>query len=1189
MLSRISIKKPFTVLVAVILIIVFGVVSYMKMTPDLFPKIDLPYVIVMTSYQGSTPEESEAEVTAPMEQQMATLADLKNIQSVSGEGYSMIMLEFNSDADLDTVSVDIRDKIDIVSGRWNENVTKPTIMKLNPDMMPVTVAAVNMKGKTSARISDLLNEELLRQLEGTDGVASVSGSGMVENSIHVELDQDKIDKTNKKVRDAVLSRYAQASGQLEDGISSAGSQQEKIDDSKKGITEAQIQLAKQTEASRILLQRNKNQLEDQLTLDPTLAPYIVPRISAIEEAISNLNIQSQIGASRLSNAMSETVSAGAMLSMTVDQLQSSLNEINAQGVSALSSADLTGILTMGNISSILEAQNFAMPAGYITENGTDMMVSLGDKFKSINEIEELVLLDTGIPGTGPVTVADVAKVRDFSDSENVYAKINGEAGVLLTFSKQSDYPTTETAGNIQDKFKELEKKYDGLEFTTLSDQGEYIYMAIASVLQNLFLGAVLAILILMFFLRDIRPTLITALSIPISVTFAIALMYFTGITLNVISLAGLAVGVGMLVDNSIIVIENIYRLRSLGYSNIQAALSGVTQMSGAITASTLTTVCVFIPIVFVEGITREIFVDMALTVTYSLMASLLVALTLVPVMGRGFLKDASAKTVLSRNSRYILKYRKAVRYVLSHKSMVMIIAALLLVASSALAFSRGFEYMPPMSTPEISVDIELPKENTLKETAGTCDKIAEQIKDTKGVETVGVMLSSNTAAMFGFTADLKDYSRVSMYVLLDEDKTELNPSISKKIKETGEKYGCEMIVSGDVDMSSYSAMGGSGIVANIYADDLDDLRKFSSRVEKKLGTIKGTENISDSEEDAVPEVKITVNKNKAMEKGFTTAQIYAQVSAALTTEQNATSMTYDGNRRDIVVTTSENSKTDLDKLKNLELVASNQGTGEAETAGGSGTKKVKLSEIADISNDRALETIVHDKQKRTIQVTSEVEKGQNVTKITEKARDSVEKMNIPSGTEVEFTGENETIMDAMKQLVQMLLLGLLMIYLVMVAQFQSLRAPFIVMFTVPLAFTGGLLGLLITGNDVSVVSMIGFIMLMGVIVNNAIVLIDTVNRLRKEGMDKREAIEEAGSIRLRPVLMTALTTALALMPMAFGFGEGAEMMQPVAIVCIGGLVYATFMTLLVIPVMYDVLSRKKTAVISEEELTIIDE
>ncbi len=1188
MLSRISIKKPFTVLVAVILIIVFGVVAYMKMTPDLFPKIDLPYVIVMTSYQGSTPEESEAEVTSPMEQQMASLEDLKNIQSVSGEGYSMIMLEFSSDADLDTVSVDIRDKIDLVSGSWNENVTKPTVMKLNPDMMPVTVAAVNMKGKTSSRISDLLNEELLRQLEGTDGVASVSGSGMVENSIHVELDQDKIDKTNKKVRDAVLSQYVQASGQLEGGISYAEAQQDKTDDSKKEITEGQVELAKQTEASRILLQRNKDQLEAQLSLDPSLAPYIVPRISAIEEAISNLNIQSQIGSSRLSNAMSETVSAGAMLSMTVDQLQSSLNEINTQRDSALSSADLTGILTMSNISSILGAQNFAMPAGYITENGTDMMVSLGDKFKNISEIEELVLLDTGIPGTEPVTVADVAQVRDFSDVENVYAKINGEDGVLLTFSKQSDYPTTETAANIQDKFKELEKEYDGLEFTTLSDQGEYIYMAIDSVLQNLFLGAVLAILILMFFLRDIRPTLITAFSIPISLTFAIALMYFTGVTLNVISLAGLAVGVGMLVDNSIIVIENIYRLRALGYGKIQAAFSGVKQMSGAITASTFTTVCVFIPIVFVEGITREIFVDMALTVTYSLMASLFVALTLVPVMGRGFLKTVSANTVLSRNSKYVLKYRKAVRYVLAHKSRVMIIATLLLVASSAVTFSRGFEYMPPMSTPEISVDIELPKENTLQETAETCDRIAEKIRNTEGVETVGVMLSSNTAAMFGFTADLKDYSRVSMYVLLDKDKTELNPSISKKIKEAGEKYGCEMIVSGDVDMSSYSAMGGSGIVANIYSDDLDDLREFSSRVEKKLRTVKGTDNISDSEEDSVPEIKITVNKNKAMEKGFTTAQIYAQVSAALATEQNATSMTYEGNKRDIVVTASENSKTDLEKLKDMELVASNQAAGEA-AAGEGGTEKVKLSEIADISKDKALETITHDKQKRTIQVTSEVKNGQNITKVTEKARDSVEKMDIPSGTEVEFTGENETIMDAMKQLVQMLLLGLLMIYLVMVAQFQSLRSPFIVMFTVPLAFTGGLLGLLITGNDISVVSMIGFIMLMGVIVNNAIVLIDTVNRLRKEGMDKREAIEEAGSIRLRPVLMTALTTALALTPMAFGFGEGAEMMQPVAIVCIGGLIYATFMTLLVIPAMYDVLSRKKTSVISEEELTIIDE
>jgi HAE1 family hydrophobic/amphiphilic exporter-1 len=342
-----------------------------------------------------------------------------------------------------------------------------------------------------------------------------------------------------------------------------------------------------------------------------------------------------------------------------------------------------------------------------------------------------------IDGINPIKLSDVATVSYSNHGEETYAKVNGDNGVMLSFTKQSSYATAVVADNIADKFEALEEEYEELEFTMLSDQGEYIHIVINSVLQNLGLGAILAIIILLFFLRDIRPTVITAVSIPISVIFAIVLMYFSGVTLNMISLSGLAIGVGMLVDNSIVVIENIYRLRALGYNRTQAAISGATQVAGAITASTITTICVFVPIVFVEGMTKDIFVDLALTVGYSLFASLIIALTLVPTMAKGMLVKETKAAILSSDSDIINKYKNLVKWSLTHKKIVVIGMVILLLASSGLAMMKGFIFMPSMSTPQISATIQMPEDSTLKETADTTDLISSEIQKVDGVNTVG--------------------------------------------------------------------------------------------------------------------------------------------------------------------------------------------------------------------------------------------------------------------------------------------------------------------------------------------------------------------------------------------------------------------------------------------------------------------
>lgn len=1218
MLSKFSVKKPFTVFIAVVIVIVFGVISYTKMTPDLFPNINTPYVIVMTTYPGASPEEAEAEITEPMEQQMATLSNIKNVTSVSAANYSVIQMEFSDEVNMDSISVDIREKIDQIEGNFPETAGTPVVMKINLDMMPVVTAAVGMEDKSSGEVSQFVKDNLQSPLEGVEGVASVSSMGMVNDDIQIVLSQDKIDKINEEVSAAINKQLGSAEGQINSGINAAKDGKKQIKDGKKALKEGQAQAAEQLAATKKKLQSSKKELEDlksngsqikilyksyeeakkdnpslalelekqirALGFEPEELPLIVEKIDnadkyikEINDALGQLDSQGMSATFELGTNYSDLSAAESTIEATVNQLQSALSEMESSKEAALSSADMTGVLTMENISAILNAQNFSMPAGYITDGEAEVLVSVGDKIKDKGELENLILFDMGIDGVEPIKLSDVATVSYTDNNSETYAKINGNNGVLMSFTKQSSYATAVVSENISEKFSQLENEYDNLEFTMLSDQGEYINIVINSVLQNLLLGALLAILILMFFLRDIRPTVITAVSIPLSVVFAIVLMYFSGVSLNMISLAGLAIGVGMLVDNSIVVIENIYRLRSMGYSKIQSAVSGAVQVSGAITASTLTTICVFVPIIFVNGITKDIFVDLALTVAYSLLASLIIALTLVPAMAKGMLVKEAKETVLNQSGRTIEKYRSIVKWSLNHKKTVLIIAVAMLFASVGLALSKGFVFMPSMSTPQISATVQMPEESTLKETSDTTDKIVDEIKKVDGVNTVGAMLSSDAMGMMGMSGAQQDVTSTMVYIVLDEDKAEKGKTIASKMEKLSEKYNCEIVTSADMDMSSMT--GGSGVSMTLYSDDLDLLRKTGANIERELSKMKELEEISSVDEESSQELRVVVDKNKAMKQGLTVAQIYQQLSQKLTKESTATTLTEGESGIDVVVENSTaNSFTRAD-LENFKLTSEKK----------DGTKEeVSLSSVADINTDASMNSINHDNQKRSLSVTASVKDGYNITHVTDDVKEMVkDKKLIPADVKAEYGGENEEIMDAMMQMMLMLVVGFILVYLVMVAQFQSLRSPFIVIFTIPLAFTGGMLALLICGQEVSVVSMMGFVMLMGVVVNNAIVLVDCINRFRLEGMSLEQAVVDAGAVRMRPVIMTAITTILGLLPLAAGMGTGAEMMQPVAIVCIGGLLYATLTTLIIIPIMYKMFAKKHMQKIKEEELEIL--
>lgn len=1346
MLPKLSVKKPMTIFVAVIVVIVLGIVSVFKMTPDLLPNMDFPYAIILTTYPGQTPETVESVVTKPLEQSLSTIDGVKTITSTSSDNYSILTLEFEDGTNMDTATVDMRGNLDTIKDAWPDGVGSPYLMKINPNMMPVAMVAVDYDGYDTVQISDYVNNELKNQLEGIDGVASVSTKGIVTQKENVIISQTKIDALNAKINDALndkfgdaekkisdakkelqdnISKAEQGSDTIEQSINDLNSQQEEVakqladaqGKAQSGYTEIlnakmqlldqqqsltatkqtltiayqtltqikekldslqdeKAQLTQQIEAFekiyndykdalsklanpdltdeqlaqvRAILAKideeldkygfPKEELEERLNnaknaltnvdkaitqtvealkgldtteekLDDTIAE-IADKISQVDggitqiaaavkgldnntvsvnQALSEIEKQQSLAAYQLSGGLSalntkqsEVNSALTQLNSAQEELKSASDELSDQKDKAKKAADMTNTVTISNVSNILTAQNFSMPAGYVSDDeNIKYLVRVGDKIDGDKEMQSLALFDTGIDGIGVVKLSDVADVFIADNSDEVFTKINGNSGVVFSFSKQSDAATATVSENIAKKLNSLTQENEGLHFTTLMDQGDYIDIIINSVLQNLLMGAVLAIIILYLFLRDIKPTLIVALSIPVSVIFALVLMYFSGVTLNMISLSGLAIGVGMLVDNSVVVIENIYRLRNLGVPPVKAALNGAKQVAGAIASSTLTTICVFFPIVFIEGLTRQIFMDMALTITYSLLASLIVALTLVPAMGQRMLRKVKP-VKHGMFDKMLGGYEKSIRFVLKHRAIALIAAVVLLFGSMFGAVARGFSFMPNMASTELSVTVSLDDSATMGDTIDAAQNLLDTLSEYDEFETVGVMTGSTTSLM-GLTGSVSssdaDKGSVMAYAVFKDDKVKNSESISKEIEAELQSIDGDVVVSGSSSSSSMSAMlGDDGVSIKLYGDDLKTLQNTAKDMAEKLAAVDGIDETDNGIGATSGEIKVTVDKTKAAKKSLTVAQVYQQIAAAITSETTSSTLTNSGKDLDVVVIKDENSDVTKNNIKDIKLTYTDKEGNE---------KTTKLSEVAEISDSESMNSITRSDQKRYIKVSGTLKDGYTNTDVSNKAKALFDDYKLPDGCSIEYSGSNESTMEAVNQMLLMMLLGVILIYLIMVAQFQSLKSPFIIMFTIPLAFTGGFLGLLITGFDVSVVALLGFVMLCGIIVNNGIVLVDYINNLRLEGKERREAIVEAGKTRMRPILITAITTVLGLSTMALGIGTGSEIMQPIAIVCIGGLLYATIMTLYIVPVIYDILSKKELRKVSESDLEEID-
>lgn len=1404
MFGKFSVRKPYTVLVAVVLVIVLGIVSFTKMTSDLLPNISFPYVLVMTTYPGASPETVEMVVTKPVESSMATVSNIEEISSVSNENYSMVILQFAQSADMNAVSLEIRENLDQIRSYWDDSVGNPIIMKINPDMLPVMIAAVGGKDMSAAEITDLTNDTIVPELESIEGVASVSGMGLLEESVNVIIRQEKIDAVNEQVFGSIDKEIDENMAELQENKQDIYDGQAELENAKRDLADSEAELAqKQQELndSKAELENSKKELADgrneladkksqlesgktelnskkdattkqlaeaetklltakadaeaaktHLQLEIQTAEATVKGLdSGIEQAqagvqmleqaitavngidatitmldqigdgmtfgnltsdqqenISQLCISAGISAPTADTTMGEIkaslsqVKAGilgsanvndvselqtkksdlestitdlesqkAMAAAPIDQYKSALSEVegnigkldsaltelyqgnlqaaiefaNAQttislgemqiasaesgldsaqkqleageeqiksgqeqldaGVDqikegydqindnaeqladalqqildgeeqieearedAYDQADMNGILTVDTVEQLLAAQNFSMPAGYVTEDGISYLIRVGDKPDTVEELKAMPILNVDMDGVDVITLGDVADVFMTDNSADIYTNVNGEPGILLTMQKQTGYSTGEVSDKILARFDELLEQNENLMLITLMDQGIYIDMVTDSIFNNIIFGAGLAILILLLFLRDMRPTAVIACSIPISIVAAVVCMYFSGVTLNVISLSGLALGIGMLVDNSIVVIENIYRLRSEGASVTEAAIEGTREVAGAIAASTLTTVCVFLPIVFTEGITRQLFVDMGLTIGYSLGASLIVALTVVPAMSSKIL----VKTKEQKESRFfnglMNGYGKVLDWSLKHKAVIFIGVLVLLVGSALASLSKGTAFMPTMESTQMTITLELPDTTPLSETAEVTDRVVEILRNMEDVEDVGAMAStSSMGSLMGGSADSSTHE-TSIYLTTVEkpklNNKELSNAIEEQTAQLCEETGAELSI--ETSMMDMSALGGDGISIQVRGRDLDTLQQIAKEVAAIVEATEGTAKVSDGLEEATGEMRILIDRDKAMDQGLTVAEVYQQIAAKLKDASSATTFETTAKEYEVYVKNANDMELTRKLVQDLIIEKTDKDNKKVE---------IPLKDIAAFENTISPKSVSRTEQNRYIAVSASIADGYNVGLVSRKLEQNLADYEVPEGYSLVMEGENEMIVDAMQQLMLMLLLAVIFMYLIMVAQFQSLKSPFIIMFTIPLAFTGGFLGLFLGNCEVSVVAVIGFVMLAGIIVNNGIVIVDYMNQLIEQGMEKHEAILQAGRTRLRPVLMTALTTILGLLPMVFGTDMGAAMGKPMAIVTVGGLLYGTLLTLLVVPCIYDLMNSRKT-------------
>ncbi|KFL43807.1 cation transporter [Lysinibacillus sp. BF-4] len=1010
-ISNFSIKRPTLTIVSMLLIILLGGISLLKIPVTLIPELNPPIGVVVTSYPGASPEEVNEKVTKPLEATLATLPGIERVQSTSQEGSNLIVLEFNWSTNIQDVQLDVLQRIDMTP--LPDDAGKPSFLKFDPSQFPVIQLALRAQD-TDADIR-VVAEELEQELLRTEGVASVNISGKIVEEVTITLDPKTMEE--------------------------------------KGLTQADI-------------------------------------------------VQ------------------------------------------------------------IVQANNVSMPGEPVeTTDGQLLTTRIISTLTSPEDIEALIVSVNPLTGEA-LTVGDVAKVVRGEQPSTSETYANERPAVLMSVLQESGANTADVSEQFKVKLDELlqDERYKGIEADVLFDQGDYINIAIANIGQSMIVGGLFAMLVLFVFLRGIKSPIIIGVAIPYSVIVTFVLMYFANFSLNIMTLGALALGIGMLVDNAIVVIENIERHLGLGEDPIEAAKKGTKELATAITASTLTTIAVFVPVLFIEGLIGQIFTEFALTISFSLFASLMVSLTVVPMLASRMLKTKTENIVEKRSrSGFYTRYARVVKQSLKHRALVLSVIFVLFIASAYALMTRGTEFLPATDEGFASINVQLPNGASLTETKKVVDLVEERLKEEKDVEVyVSLIGSTQESAARGQNVSNRAEMYVKMKPASERKRTifefaeEVEGDIAKQINED---------VSVQFNVSTSSGSAPQQLTFRLTDTNSKRLAESADTLKAALEKKDGITEVSHDLENTIEEIQIEVNREAAKDLGFVPAQI-AQTVNQMTRGQVTTQMITE-DEQVLVVTTGfgDAYRKDVNALKEMQL-RSPAGT------------FVKLKEIADVEVKEGPVSIRRSDQTSAVAFFVKYASTESLGNMSKKVDEVIAKTKLPATTDVAFSGDRELYDSSIDDMIMALILAVLLVYFVMAAQFESFKYPFIIMFTVPLMVIGVAIAFLLTGTIISVTAVIGILVLVGIVVNNGIVFVDYINQKKAQGVPSYEAIIMTTEDRLRPVIMTAATTILGLLPLALGIGEGTEMNQPMGIAVIGGLLTSTLFTLFVVPIIYSLFDKE---------------
>ena len=1277
-MEKFSVKKPFTVLVAVVMVLMLGFVALTKMQTNLLPDVSTPYLMVVTVYPGASPERVESEVSDVMENALGTVSGVETITATSAENYNLLLMQFNEGTDMNSALVKVSNKIDQTTASLPSSCLTPSIIEYNLNMNAFMTVAVSREGSDVYALSDFVSDTLVPYVERKGGVSSVSTNGLIEKLVQVQLNQSKIDVINEKLLEVIDVQLAEAKAQLDDAeaqINAGRKEYEKelknfgntvsdqvmsqmgtqvadavtvVRDQAQALLESVNQLigvVQEPEIQQALIevrdglqhvmdQFNETGMRDIDSLIEIVAELrtITDKLTtALQQLQARLNVETgtegstatdladdlqvQQSLSTIYNTLESTIKAmdnvpdlmnsfsQALGSYSYQQLNAYMKFSEARDMlntyetqfkeaqqqyedakqKALASADVAKLLDIDTLAQLIYAQNFSMPAGYVDDkDGNSWLLKVGEEYNSVEDIEGALLLH--VDGFGDVRLSDVADVEIIDNAEESYTRLNGERAAVLKIFKSSSSSASTVSDNCLEAFRELEAQYDGLHVVVLSNQGNYITIIVKSILSSMAIGAALAIIVLAIFLKDIKPTLVVGISIPLSVVFAVALMYFTGLDMNVMTLAGLSLGIGMLVDNSVVVIENVYRLRSRGIPAARAAVMGTRQVGMSIVASTLTSVCVFLPVIFSSSIVRSLLQPMSLCIGYCLAASLIVAMTVVPAASATVLKKAEPKK-LAWFEKIQNGYGKSLAWCLQHRALPLVAAVVLLVFCVWRVASMGVVLLPTITSNEASITLSTDEGLSKEDSYAVAGQVVEAVMGVENVKAVGITTDTSVAGLdisqLGLPSTITDllnaansYGSYQLNVMLKEDlsSSEIETARQALVDATSGIKHCtaSVEISGMQELTSQLA---GGLSVKVYGADAETLNQLGEKVVEMVNETEGFANATTGLGNGDSTINLHIDRDKVRSYGLTVAQVYQQIAAKLTTTTTAqTPVVIDGTSMNVQI--SDN----LDPVTKENMMELTFTTSVMSADGTTTTGTCTLADMATWVEGTAPDSITSENQTQFITVTADTLEGYNTTvqsrELQKKLDAFAQSGEMPEGCSFSMGGESDTVNYMVNEMVQWMALALPFVYLVMVAQFQSLLSPFIVLFTVPLAFTGGLLGLLATGQQLTMISLMGFIVLMGTVVNNGIVFVDYANQLRLGGMERRAALIATGKTRMRPILMTTLTTVLAMLQMVFSDDMASQLMSGMAIVIICGLSYATLMTLYIVPIMYDILFKK---------------